>query len=206
MRGLARALGLARFATGHERAVMRSAVPSTTGEDARMPSAAIDSAASCRKGAPRRCALGAIVLVCCVLPASAAAAGSVYSANIIENTVSQFGVFPNGALTPLTPASVGAGVGPTGIAISPDGKSAYVSNSGESTVSQYDINPATGALSAKTPASVASGAGPRPEGIAVTPNGKSAYVTNFNDNSVSQYDIDHSTGALSAKTPASVAT
>jgi 6-phosphogluconolactonase (cycloisomerase 2 family) len=147
----------------------------------------------------------AAVLAPVALPSVAQAAGSAYVANIGDETVSQFAIFPNGSLTPMSPASVAGDNGPTGIALSPDGKSLYVSNSAESTVSQYTVDPATGALSPKTPASVASGAGPRHEGIAVTPDGKSAYVTNLNDNSVSQYDVEPLTGTLSAKSPATVA-
>jgi len=48
----------------------------------------------------------------------------------------------------------------SGVALSPDGKSAYVTNSGDGTVSQYDVNPLTGALSPKSVAPVATGLAP----------------------------------------------
>jgi Putative Ig domain/Lactonase, 7-bladed beta-propeller len=93
-------------------------------------------------------------------------------------------------------------VQPVVLAVSPDGKSAYVTNQNENTVSQYTIEP-SGALSPKTPATVATGASP--QGVAVSPDGASAYVTNRSDNTVSQYAIDPLSGALSPQTPASVA-
>src|SRR5438128_700202 len=147
---------------------------------------------------------GVVALACSLLPEAARAAGSVYVTNLGGN-VSEFGVGPTGLLAPLTPATVAAGMGPAGIALSPDGRSAYVSDGGESTVFQFDVNAASGTLSPKTPASVESGGGPIHSGIVVTSDGKNAYVTNFNDNSVSQYSIEATTGLLSAKTPATVA-
>ncbi len=117
-------------------------------------------------------------------------------------SVWQYSIDPvTGALSPKTPASVAAVNSPVGVAVTPDGKSAYVANSGYTTVSQYSIDPGTGALSPKTPATVASDS---PYAVAVTPDGKSAYVTASNDDIVSQYSIDPVTGALSPKSPATV--
>ena len=96
---------------------------------------------------------------------------------------------------------------PLGIAVSPNGKNAYVANevqSGVAGVSQYTIGPG-GALTPMTPAAV--DAGPVPDGIAVSPDGKSVYVTNSDTNGaggVSQYDIGPD-GALSPKTTPTVA-
>ena len=69
-------------------------------------------------------------------------------------------------------------------------------------VSQYTINPATGQLTPKTPATVAAGRGSVE--VAVTPNGESAYVVDRN--AISQYDINPTTGKLIPKSPAMVAT
>ena len=52
------------------------------------------------------------------------------------------------------------------MAVSPDGGSVYVVSELDDSVFQYDVG-AGGALSPKSPATVATGAGP--EGIAVTP-------------------------------------
>ena len=102
----------------------------------------------------------------------------------------------------MTPAIVAAGGGPFGVAVSPDGKSAYVTNLDDGTVSQYTIDPATGALSPMTPATVGAGSGPF--AVAVSPDGISAYVADETGNTVSQYTIDPATGALSPMTPATV--
>jgi DNA-binding beta-propeller fold protein YncE len=128
-------------------------------------------------------------------------------------TLSEYNVDPlTGTLSPKVPATVPTGMGPVGIAVTPDGRSVYVTNFGSpdgrlpfgNTLSQYDVDPLTGALSPKTPAIVATGTAP--QGIAVTPDGKRAYVTDVVDDTISQYSINALTGALSPTTPATVAT
>ena len=74
---------------------------------------------------------------------------SVYVADGIRNTVAQYDVGAGGVLSPKTPATVAAGVTPFGVAVSPDGKSVYVTNANQ-IVSQYDVG-AGGALAPKTP-------------------------------------------------------
>ena len=85
-------------------------------------------------------------------------------------------------------APITVGKGPIGVAITPDGKHAYVTNTGDGTVSV--ITTATGAVSA--PITVGNG----PAGVAITPDGKHAYVTNSGDGTVSV--ITTATGAVSA--------
>ncbi len=81
--------------------------------------------------------------------------------------VLQYDVASGGVLVPKTPAAVAAGMNAAGIAVSPDGKSIYVSGDASSDVSQYDAGTA-GGLSPKTPATVAAGLGPA--GVAVLPD------------------------------------
>jgi hypothetical protein len=88
------------------------------------------------------------------------------------------------------------------VAVAPDGKSVYVTNCNDGTVSQYSVG-AGDTLAPKTHPTVPTGACPR--GIAVTPDGKSVYVTDFGAGAVSQYDIG-SDGALTPKTTPKVAT
>ena len=87
------------------------------------------------------------------------------------------------------------------MAVSPDGDSVYVPNLDDFNVSQYDVG-AGGALTPKTPATVAAGTVPR--GVAVSPDGGSVYVVSQNDDNVRQYDVG-TDGALTPKTPATVA-
>jgi YVTN family beta-propeller protein len=67
-------------------------------------------------------------------------------------------------------ATIGVGIGPTGVAITPDGKHAYVANPHSNNVSVIDT------ASNMVVATVTVGA--NPNGVAVTPDGKHAYVTN----------------------------
>ena len=86
---------------------------------------------------------------------------------LVAGAVLQYDVGSGGVLLPKTPASVVAGVNVSGIAVSPDGKSVYVSNNQSGDVSQYDVG-AGGLLSPKTPATVAAGLGAA--GVAVVPD------------------------------------
>ena len=78
-----------------------------------------------------------------------------------------------------TPITVGSG--PTGVAVTPDGKHAYVANNGSNNVSVIDTvtNTVVG-----TPIPV----GNSPLGVAITPDGKHAYVANNGSNNVSVID------------------
>jgi DNA-binding beta-propeller fold protein YncE len=149
-----------------------------------------------------------------VSPEAAWAGGSVCVVNDARGagpgTVSQYAIGAIGELSPLSPATVAAGGEPYGVAVSPDGTSVYVTIASSNTVSQYTVDPLTGALSPKTPASVAAGSAlTTPHGIAVSPSGTSVYVTNragdFMPGTVSQYTVDPLSGTLSPKTPSSVA-
>jgi 6-phosphogluconolactonase len=129
----------------------------------------------------------------------------VYVAASKRDKISQFKVTSSGALRPLRPTSVHGGQSPYGIAVNPQGTSVYAVDVGPSLkpankISQYTINPATGRLTPKSPATVASGRGP--ESIAITPNGRSAYVGDHD--TVSQYTINPSTGVLTPKSPLTV--
>jgi YVTN family beta-propeller protein len=67
-----------------------------------------------------------------------------------------------------------------GIAITPDGKNAYLTNGGLNTVSV--INTATNTVSATVDVGV------DPGGLAITPDGKHVYVTNHGSDNVSVID------------------
>ncbi len=107
-----------------------------------------------------------------------------------------------GGLTSLTPAFVEAGLGATRVAVSPDGKNAYATNRGTTTLSQYSRSATTGVLAPLSPATV--GTGGTPEGVVVSPDGTSAYVANRSSGTVSQYSREVATGKLTPLTPATV--
>jgi DNA-binding beta-propeller fold protein YncE len=136
---------------------------------------------------------------------------SVYVANFgspdvdpqLPSSISQYDVGPEGALSPKSPATVGGGTGlcmPDEIAVSPDGKSVYVTGADNYCISQWDVGPG-GRLSPKSP--------PRVEtesivsGVAVSPDSKSVYVTGADGYAISQWNVGPG-GALSPKSPATV--
>jgi DNA-binding beta-propeller fold protein YncE len=128
---------------------------------------------------------------------------SVYVANANDNTVSEYDVAADGALTPKTPATIKTGKSPIAIAVNPDGKSVYVVDDHDNTVSQYDVGPG-GVLSPTIPATVATGGSPAD--IAVSPDGRSVYVTDFCcDFTVSEYNVGAG-DTLTPKTAAPVRT
>ena len=74
-------------------------------------------------------------------------------------------------------ATVGVGDSPVGVAITPDGTRAYVTNSRSSSVSVIDTSSNTVVATV--------GVGNSPAGVAITPDGTRAYVANSNASSVS---------------------
>ncbi len=136
--------------------------------------------------------------------------------------VSQYTLNPaTGKLTPKSPRMVATAGVPSGIiAISPDGKNAYVP-AGKA-ISQYRISPATGKLTPMLPRTVASAG--FPIGIKVAPGGRYLYITTGTQclapkgthaacasalakaSTVSVFRISPATGALSARPVQTVAT
>src|SRR5207244_6044976 len=98
-----------------------------------------------------------------------------------------------------------------GVAVTPDGTTAYVVNSADNLVWMYNIDPATGKLSPKTPAGVPTSGGP--QSIVVSPDGHNAYVTDqvgptgsvsYTSGAVSQYTVTPGTDVLVPKAPPTV--
>ena len=92
------------------------------------------------------------------------------------------------------------------ITIAPDGKSAYVADYYAHAISQYAISPATGKLTAMSPATVKTPGSPGT--IAVAPDGKYAYIADVTPrtaDNVLQYRINPTTGALRSRPVAIVA-
>jgi DNA-binding beta-propeller fold protein YncE len=113
-----------------------------------------------------------------------------------SNVVWQLSVQDDGTLSYKDPLAVKTGDGASSVALSPDGKSAYVTNSGGGTVSEFSVDPADGTLSPKND----TGAGSAPTQIALSPDGSSAYVANggappSTSGSVLQYKV-RSDGSL----------
>jgi YVTN family beta-propeller protein len=88
---------------------------------------------------------------------------------------------------------------PFGIAISPDGRTAYVSNFESPSVSVIDL------LTLTVSQTIKAGIGEGPRGVAITPDGRFAYVANENSEFISVIDT-HSNSALSPQIPVGLAT
>jgi 6-phosphogluconolactonase (cycloisomerase 2 family) len=151
------------------------------------------------------------LLLTLALAQSAGAVQSVYVTNAADSTVSQLTVGLDGSLSAKSPATLGVGTQPWRMAVSPDGLNLYVANFGttafdQDSVSQFDIDPSTGALTAKTPATV--NVDQEPSGLAVSPDGSSLYVVSQDQSQASgkidQFDISSGNGTISPKTPASI--
>jgi 6-phosphogluconolactonase (cycloisomerase 2 family) len=136
-------------------------------------------------------------LALAVMSAPAAqAAPTVYVANQSDQKVLQFGSVL-GALSPLSPASVAlpGTFTPTAVAVSPDGRSAYVVGPdptdadtwmSDFEIFQYDVA-ADGTLTPKTPASVPLPLQDVATDVVVTPDGKYVYVAS--DQGVEGYAV-----------------
>jgi 6-phosphogluconolactonase (cycloisomerase 2 family) len=123
--------------------------------------------------------------------------------------VSMYTINPDtGALASIGPPVTSNDEGGRAVTVDPNGKFAYVANSGAGdtagSISTYAINGTTGALtstgSVQAPC-VPSPGSCAPWSLAVHPSGKFAYVANeggFTPTSVSMYSIDATTGALTS--------
>ncbi len=79
-----------------------------------------------------------------------------------------------------------AGANPTAVSVAASGKSAYVANSGDGTVSQYTVG-ADGTLTPMAPATVNAGTGVRR--LALDPAGRFAYAVNPGSGNVTAYSV-----------------
>ena len=116
----------------------------------------------------------------------------VVNSNSTSNSVAVYSIGAGGTLAYST--NITTGSVPHDIAFSPSGAYAYVSNYGGSgTISQYTVNPSSGALTPMTSPSVPAGSGPY--SVVVDPSGYGVFSSNYNSNSISQFIIS-GTGSL----------
>jgi 6-phosphogluconolactonase (cycloisomerase 2 family) len=143
-----------------------------------------------------------VLLGCC--PAAFASTPSVYVGSSLA--VEQYAAGSTGALTADTPPSLSLSPStPEGIALSANGKFAYVTvaNSSSPVVAEYAVGP-DGTLTPLSTPTVATGSGPA--SIVLSPDGTSAYVTSssLGVGEVSQYTVG-SNGELTPMSTPTVA-
>jgi YVTN family beta-propeller protein len=80
------------------------------------------------------------------------------------------------------PTDIGVGPEPVGVAVTPDGKTAFVTNDLGASVSTIDV-----ATRGENPTDIA--VGPGPFGLAITPDGTTVFVANFGGTTVSAIDV-----------------
>jgi YVTN family beta-propeller protein len=107
-------------------------------------------------------------------PAAAAPFAYVSNSSIFGLSGGAVSVIDTGAKPPAVVATVGVGIDPTGVAVTPDGKHAYVANHESGTVSVIDA--ATNTVVATIPIVGFPITTPN-NGVAITPDGKYAYLT-----------------------------
>ena len=122
------------------------------------------------------------------------AGGVLYVTNAGSGDVSSLAIGSGGALSPLntpvstggcTPEGKGPGCTPRGIALTPDGATAYVVNSDSSTLAVFRVG-VRGALQAHP---LLLKTGKEPWGATVAPDGRTLYVTDTADATISAYHI-----------------
>lgn len=117
-----------------------------------------------------------------------------YSPNL--QNVSQFAISSTG-LSALSPSTASTGANPTAMAVTPNGKFAYVVNQSDDSISQFSVG-SSGVLSALPIATVSTGSNSKPTSIAIDPNSSYLYVTLSGSDKVIQYSIG-SAGGLSTQ-------
>jgi 6-phosphogluconolactonase len=112
-----------------------------------------------------------------------------YATNPALNTVSVFAIQGSGALAPVPGLTVGTGIAPAAAAVDLTGNALYVANAAAASVSQFQIDSTTGALTAYVngPTVIS---GTNPAFVVVDPDGKFIFVGNTGSMSVTEYSIN----------------
>ena len=103
-----------------------------------------------------------------------------------------------GSFTITVTAKNSAGSTSLPLTITVNNEYTYVVNDGESTISQFKIDPTNGEWTSLSPATVPTGKGPIV--VAIAPSGKYAYVLNHGDHTIWGYTVNQTTGALTLLT------
>jgi len=111
------------------------------------------------------------------------------------NSVSGYAIGSDGSLTAIPGSPFPAGTGPTWISFTPDGKFAYVANTGEDTISAYSVS--SGALAPLSTPTFATNE--HPEDLTIDVSGTHLYAPVANGSTpgaVDWFTIDPTTGLL----------
>ena len=129
----------------------------------------------------------AAAIAALIVPATAAAERGVYATNAADGTVSAFDAdAATGTLSPVPAATKPTGSDPRAVVLTPSGRSLYVADSGDGTISGYAVA-ADGSLSALPGSPYA--AGPGASGLSATTDGRYLYAANDGAGTISGYAI-----------------
>jgi 6-phosphogluconolactonase len=109
------------------------------------------------------------------------ASGTISVFSIQDATLTEVSGSPFPSAIPLA----SSGTGPSGVAVTPDGKFLYVANQFDATVTKYSVDTTSGALTQGASVPV----GTAPSAVAVTPDGGFLYVANSGSSNVSAFAI-----------------
>jgi 6-phosphogluconolactonase (cycloisomerase 2 family) len=119
-----------------------------------------------------------------------------YTANKLDNSISEFTINADGSLSELSSSPIGETyTGPDALLIDQSGKYLYVANQGAGNLAAYSIG-SDGGLTLLTTSPFATGSDP--SFIATDPNGKYIFVGNQTNPSVQSFSLDASDGVLTS--------
>jgi len=128
-----------------------------------------------------------------------------YVTNYLDSTISIYTIGATG-VTAASTVALPAATYPADLILDPSGQFAYVADLGHTTagttISQFSVTAATGALTPSSTATVATGSNPR--WLALNPSGNYVYVPNAGSNTVQQFSLG-STGLLAPVSTATLA-
>jgi DNA-binding beta-propeller fold protein YncE len=114
--------------------------------------------------------------------------GNLYTANLLDGTISAFTVQSTGSLAPVNGSPFQTGLHPVALCVTSNGRFLYVASSGGQNVSGFAISDGGTLTQAGSP----SPAGFSPLSVSADATGNFLYVTSGVDNSLSAFRIDQS--------------
>jgi 6-phosphogluconolactonase len=122
--------------------------------------------------------------------------GYLYLSDYLANTVTAYAYDSNGILTELaTPLAVG--VQPESVAVDPSGRFLYVANTGDGTVTAFNVSATLGTLALIGTVPASGAASVSSTAVSVDPSGQFVYVSNGDAATISAFSINQTSGALS---------
>jgi 6-phosphogluconolactonase (cycloisomerase 2 family) len=122
--------------------------------------------------------------------------GFLYTANNVDDSLSEFTIASGGALTPLTGSPIGETYsGPVALQINPAGSYMYVADEGSGNLAAFSIG-TDGGLTLLTSSPFTTAA--QPATIGMDPSGKYLFVGNQKSPAIQSFSVDTSDGALTS--------